>query len=216
MNRRVLLGVLAAVLLMAAWWFFLISPRNSRISEAQAQLEGAQQQEMTLRAQIVELQKIRDSEPGYRAAIAELEVLIPKLPVVDDFINQIYELSVSTGVKLLSLSPSPPVIVGGAELREISVATTIEGGFFEVLGFLFGLSDNERLVRVDGLSVASSQDELGATILTVSLDIRLFTLTDLLPAPVVPGAGNAGDGTSTTLPGSETTTAVPTTAPGGG
>jgi Tfp pilus assembly protein PilO len=208
MNRRVLLGVLAAVLLMAAWWFFLISPRNSRISEAQAQLEGAQQQEMTLRAQIVELQKIRDSEPGYRAAIAELEVLIPKLPVVDDFINQIYEL--------LSLSLSPPVAVGGAELREISVATTIEGGFFEVLGFLFGLSDNERLVRVDGLSVASSQDELGGTILTVSLDIRLFTLTDLLPAPVVPGAGNAGDGTSTTLPGSETTTAVPTTAPGGG
>jgi Tfp pilus assembly protein PilO len=211
MRRWTLLGILMAVLALAAWWFLLISPRNSRISEAQAQLEGAQQQEMTLRAQIVELQKIRDSQDKYLAAIGDLEVLIPKLPVLDDFINQIYELSVSTGVQLLSLSPSPPVPLEGSELREIGVATTIEGDFFEVLGFLFGLSDMERLVRVDGVSIASSQDELGGTILTVGLDMRLFTLTDLLPAPEVPG-----DTTSPTVPGTEATTTVPGTTSGGG
>ena len=41
----------------------------------------------------------------------------------------------------------------------------------------------QRLVRVDGLSLTSGIDEEGSTLLNVSLDLRLFTLADLIPTP---------------------------------
>ncbi len=216
MRRWALLGFLVAVLLLASWWFLLISPRNGRIDEAHRQLEAAQTQELTLKAQIVDLQKTKDSEAEYQAAIAELGVLIPELPVLEDFFDQIYELSLSSGVKLLSMSPAPPIGIANSELREISVPTTVEGGFFEILGFLFGLSDMDRLVRVDGVSVAANQNELGQTVLTVSLDLRLFTLTDLLPLPELPSEEMPAGGTSSTLPGGGVETTVSTSTTEGG
>jgi hypothetical protein len=57
----------------------------------------------------------------------------------------------------------------------------------------------ERLVRVDAIAVSSSESESGITILSVAIEMRLFTLADLLPPLddiVVPGSG---DTTTTTV-----------------
>jgi Tfp pilus assembly protein PilO len=213
MRRWRLVGLLLALLLAVGWWVFFISPRNARITEARDGLEVARQQEVTLRAQIAQLQEIRDAEVEYLAGIGKMEALIPERPLLDEFIEKIYELSSATGVELLNLAPAPPTVMIGSELRQITVAVTIDGQFFEVLGFLFGIMDMDRLVRVDSISAASSQDEAGATTLSVSLGLRLFTLSDLVPLST----------TSTTAPatgetpgsGAEASPPVETTVPAG-
>ena len=65
-------------------------------------------------------------------------------------------------------------------LNDVSLVVD-EGEFFELLGFLFGLSDMERLVRVDAIAISSTQDDEGGTILSASIEMRLFTLADLIP-----------------------------------
>lgn len=214
MRRWVILGVLVALLLAVAWWFFFISPRNARIAQAGDDLEAAQNQELALRAQVGQLMAIRDAEVEYLAGIGQLEQLIPERPLLDEFIEDVYALCGTTGVELLNLAPAMPVPVTGSSLRQITVAATVEGEFFEVLGFLFGVMDMDRLVRVDAIAVSSGQDETGATSLSVSLSMRLFTLADLVPIAAVPddGTGTPDDGTT----GGETppeaqTTIVPST-----
>ena len=214
MRRWVILGVLVALLLAVAWWFFFISPRNARIAAAGDDLAAAQDQELALRAQVSQLMAIRDAEVEYLAGIGQLERLIPERPLLDEFIEGVYALCGTTGVELLNLAPSLPVPVTGSSLRQIVVAATVEGEFFEVLGFLFGVMDMDRLVRVDAIAVSSGQDETGATSLSVSLSMRLFTLADLVPIAAVPddGTGTPDDGTT----GGETppeaqTTIVPST-----
>ena len=214
MRRWVILGVLVALLLAVAWWFFFISPRNARIAEAGDDLAAAQDQELALRAQVSQLMAIRDAEVEYLAGIGQLERLIPERPLLDEFIEGVYALCGTTGVELLNLAPALPVPVTGSSLRQITVSATVEGEFFEVLGFLFGVMDMDRLVRVDAIAVSSGQDETGATSLSVSLSLRLFTLADLVPIAAVPddGTGTPDDGTT----GGETppeaqTTIVPST-----
>jgi Tfp pilus assembly protein PilO len=211
----VILGLLMALLLAVAWWFFFISPRNARIAEAGDDLDAAQDQEMALRAQVVQLQGIRDSEVEYLAGIGQLETLIPDQPLLDEFIDEVYALCGSTGVELLNMAPALPVPAVDSLLRQFTVTVTIDGEFFEVLGFLFGVMDMDRLVRVDSVAVSSGQDEAGATSLSVSLSLRAFTLADLVPVeapPADPGTGTPDDGTT----GGETppeaqTTIVPST-----
>lgn len=153
--------------------------------------------ESRLRVQIQQLEEIRDAEVQYLAALGTLESLIPERPLLEDFIEQIYALANDTGVELQTLAPALPAATSdGSDLREIAVSVQIEGEFFEVLGFMFGLSDMERLVRIDSVAASSSEDEVSGTILSASLELRLFTLADLLP--VLDEATAGGDGDTTT------------------
>ncbi|MBM3694452.1 MAG: hypothetical protein FJW79_00735 [Actinobacteria bacterium] len=220
MRRWVMLALLMALVLGVAWWFFFISPRNSRIAQASGDLEEARHQEIALRGQIQALLDIQEGEVAYLAALGRLETLIPEEPNLDELIDDVYGLCDATGVGLLNVSPSVPVAMAGSELREVTVAVTVEGEFFEILGFLFGVVDLERLVRVDSISISSGQDDAGATVLSVSLDLRLFTLADLIPVPEVPDdAGEAGSTGDTMVPEAQTTivpsTVVTTTVPRG-
>ena len=182
MRRLGVLTLLGVLVVTALWWMFLISPRNASIGDLHDQLSAAVDTESRLRVQIVQLQEIRDREVEYQAALGKLNALIPDRPLLDEAIEQIYTLAGETGVDLQTLSPSVPAPAGeGSELREIDISAQVEGEFFELLGFLFGLSDMERLVRVDGISLSSTQDESGTTFLSASIDLRLFTTADLLP-----------------------------------
>jgi Tfp pilus assembly protein PilO len=203
MRRMGLLAVLAILLVTAAWWMFLISPRNGQITEHQDDLVVAQDTEQRLRVQIRQLQEILDREVEYLAAVGQLEALIPDRPLLDEFIEEIFALTNETGIDLQTLSPSLPAVTeDGGELREIVISAQIEGEFFEVLGFLFGLNEMDRLVRVDGIVMSSSETETGDTILAVGIEMRLFTLADLLPP--LDDIGIPGDAETTT-----TTTTVP-------
>jgi Tfp pilus assembly protein PilO len=181
MRRVGLLVALVVLLVMGVWWMFLISPKNGDIADLEKELVGAIDTEQRLRVQVSELEAIRQAEVQYLAALGRLDALIPERPLLEEFIEQIYELTTETGVELQTLAPSLPSSPDDTELREVAVSVQIEGQFFEILGFLFGLNDMERLVRVDAIAVSSSTEEGGGTILSASVEIKLFTLADLLP-----------------------------------
>ena len=207
MRRLSIFIVFAVLLATVGWWMFLIGPRNSRIASLEDDRFVAVDTEQRLRVQIRLLQDIRDREVEYIAAVGRLNALIPDRPRLEEFIEQVYALAGDTGVDLQSLSPSVPVAAtDGSDLRQIAVSAQIEGEFFEILGFLFGLSDMERLVRVDGVALSSSTTEDGSTVLSASIEMRLFTLADLLPIEV-PADGGTTDG------GETTDTTVPTSNP---
>lgn len=208
MRRVGLLVGLGILLLTAVWWMFLISPRNGKIDDIRQETNAALDTEQRLRVQVRQLQEIRDREVEYVAAVGRLDALIPDRPLLEEFIEQIYALAEETGVHLQTLAPSIPApTTEGSELREIAISTQVEGEFFEILGFLFGLNDMERLVRVDGIALASSNDEFGNTVLSVSLELRLFTLADLIPLEgVLPTTGDTT--TTTTVPEDTTTTSA--------
>lgn len=217
------MAALVALLVTAVWWVFFISPKNSEISDTEAQTQSTEDAELGLRAQLSQLQAIADSELTYRTALGELESAIPENPDMADFIEAINLLALESGVELSSISPAQPAPVDGAEFFAINLSMSLEGQYFEILGFLFGLSDMERLVRVDSISlnplsvteepeVVADEPTDGSTttsstttttlpqqegLLSASISSTLFTRTALL-APVAP--------VETTVPEGETTT----------
>jgi Tfp pilus assembly protein PilO len=154
-RRGIALAVLGAVLVAAVWWVFFISPRNSEISDLDGQITTAQDQEAILRAELKQLQDIAASELTFRSAIGQLEASIPEDPDIADFIESLNLLAAETGVDLLSVAQAEPVLIEGGTFYEIGISIAIDGQYFEVLGFMFGLSDLERLVVIDSVSLAS-------------------------------------------------------------
>ena len=183
-RTSLILGLLGVFLVTALWWFFVISPTNSKISDAEDQLVSAEDNQVLLQTQLMRLKKIQENELTYRSAIGALEAAIPPTPQMPALIDVLAQLAEDSGVQWQSGTYGNPVEVEGEDYFEIPVNLSVQGQFFEVLGYLYGIADLERIVRIDAVSLSPEQDEDGFTIENVSISAVTFTTGDVvLPAP---------------------------------
>ena len=211
---KLLASVLALLLITVIWWFVFFSPKRDAIDAAQAEKESAALREQTLRTRLAQLSEIKDNELSYLFAIGQMESSIPATPQADAFIEDITFLAETTGVELSAITLTPPVADPDTGGFEVPVSLSIDGEYFEVLGFLYGVEALDRLVRVDSIGLSPlptpavqveepSGDEEGTTevteprvranadLLAVDITMRIFTRS--------PAAGSSG-GNATTVP----------------
>jgi Tfp pilus assembly protein PilO len=167
---KILLAVLALLLITVVWWFVFFSPKRAAIDDAAAEMDTATLREQTLQTRLLQLREIKDNELSYLFAIGQMESSIPATPQADAFIEDITFLAETTGVELSTISLTPPVADPDTGGFEVPVSLAIEGEYFEVLGFLYGVEALDRLVRVDSIQLSPA------------------------PAPVVPEEEEAPEG----------------------
>ncbi|MCJ7726140.1 MAG: type 4a pilus biogenesis protein PilO, partial [Acidimicrobiia bacterium] len=163
MTRRLLaFGPLFFLLISVLWYFFLLSPRNAKISELDNQLQTAIAEGDALRIAAVALREVQENDVAFLAAIGKMEAGIPEEAELAVFIEEVTALAEATGVSLQSLSPSEPTASPDMPLYEITVTLAMEGESFELLGFLFGLDDLERIVVVQAVSITAGGGAVGS------------------------------------------------------
>ncbi len=211
--RRALLIALPLVLVgTGAWFFLMFSPANARIGQAEIDLETASQEETTLRAQLIKLKKIQDSELAYLDAVGQIEASVPPTPQLDVLITDLTALAEKNGLAWNSFAPGVPAEVEGQPYMSIPVTVAVEGQYFELLGYLFDINDLARLITIDSITISSTQDDDNFTVLSVSISGQAYTTSGITvksygPPPEAaipveeappPEEGAAGDGSSTT------------------
>ena len=198
MNRRALIfGAIGSVLLVLLWYFLLWSPRQEEIKVAQERTETAEQQAVTLEREIKRLQEAQRDEPLKQARWAELQAAAPDEPALGQFILDVNAAASASGIDFMTISQTPPTPSEMGGLSVIRLNFSIAGGYFQILDFMNRLTDMQRLVVID--SVSLSPGETGR--LSASLGTRMFTTAAGIDVP-----------TTTTAPAT-TTTAAPTPVP---
>jgi Tfp pilus assembly protein PilO len=195
-------GLLGAVLLGALWYFFLVRPINERKADAEQQLETAQNDELLLRTQLSRLRKIQENELEYKTAIGQIQTSIPPAPQMDQLIDDLSALADDNGIEWTSGSYSVPTLIEGTDVYEIRVSLQVSGQFFEVLGYLYGIAELDRLVRIDSLSLAVASDDAGFVVENVTIDAVAFTTSAVaipeidLSELLAPEEATGGEGTT--------------------
>jgi len=185
-------GFLGIVLLTALWYMFSLRPINERIADTQTQLQTESDTEVLLRTRLASLKKIQDNELNYISAIGAMDAQIPPTPQMPALIDDLDALADETGVDWLGSTIGNPTQNENQDYFEIPISIRIQGQFFEVLGYLYGIADLERLVRIDGIAIAPNNED-GFTMLDVTISAKAFTTSDLMTE-------EAGDTTTTTTP----------------
>lgn len=173
-RTKILLGALVLILITVLWFLLIFSPKRDAIAAAETEQDNALLRESSLQTRLSVLQEIKDNELSYLFAIGQMEASIPTTPQADAFIEDITFLAESTGIELSAITLTPPIadpLTGGFE---VPVTISIEGEYFEILGFLYGVEALDRLVRVDGVS------------------LNPMPIEDL-PEPVEPSEGEEGE-----------------------
>lgn len=182
MRRGLILGLVLLFIITAGWWFLFMSPKSDEISEFNDQRDAARLEQTTLESRRNELAALAAKEGDYLLGISEVQASIPATPDGAALIEDINNLAETTGIDLLSFSPSVPGASAIEGLVEIQMTMTFEAPYFKVLSFLFALEELERLVRVDQISVTSTVLEDGTNLLATSLTASAFSLSELVPA----------------------------------
>jgi Tfp pilus assembly protein PilO len=204
-RARMILTILASVLVLAAFFFLFIRPRQSELGKVRKEVEQEEARTVSLRSELRRLQALQENAPELEAELARFRELVPRNHEVPNFIFLVQEAADEAGVDFVNITPElPKTPPEGAPVAEVRATIGAGGGYFSIQDFLRRLYDLDRALRVDSVTMAGQEEaETGETTITLDMISRVFFEP--------PGGIATGAATGTTT---EATTET-TTAPGG-
>lgn len=180
MNRQsLLLSAVAAVLVLAVYWMFLLSPKRKALVEAEAEIAAAIDQQASLQNRINALRDVRAQAPSVEARLAATEALLPADAALPATLRQLQLAADESGMVLSALSPGTPaaVDVEGVPpgVSQMSLSLSMTGSYFQVIDFLRRIGDptiTPRAILFDSISLGPA----GYPTLSVSLSGRMFVV----------------------------------------
>jgi Pilus assembly protein, PilO len=196
----VLLGV--AVVLAAAGWFLLVSPKRTEASKLAATIETKQSQVSTGMHQASAV-----AQPAQTQSVGKA---LPDVPLMPDVVDQLNALATRSGVALDTITPQ--AAVPGTGFEAIPLTVVVDGRYFAVEKFLrlvreqvqldkSHLDANGRLFDVQGVQLQQTEP---APTVTATLSLRTFYYAAGVAPPTTE---TTTDGTATTTTATTTTTA---------
>ena len=160
-----MLAVLAVAGLFGARWAL------DRIDSTQVETTEVQTEIADLEVELERYLSLEELRLQLEAQLLAAQATLPPSPDLPGILDQIVVLAQSTGARLLSVLPSPPVPVSspGADpslQREVPLDIKLAGTEEAVVGFVGGLRRLERVIVVDSVSTTWPGNELRARYLT--------------------------------------------------
>ena len=188
-SRPVLIGVLVALVLALAFYFFLYKPASEEQARVEAETLTLQDQQLTLEAQIKDLRAIERNQVEINASKARLEEFIPNGPAQPSAIRQFQAAADAAGTDIASVTfgdPTVPDPATGATpadtgdpnttLVNIPVTMAVDGGYFQIVDFLRRLEvDVPRAVLLETVSIVE-EDRAKFPTLTATWTGQMFAV----------------------------------------
>ena len=207
-RARMILTAVASVLVLVAFFFLFIKPRQSELGKVRDEVEQEEARTVSLQSELRRLQALQENAPELEAELARFRELVPRNHEVPNFIFLVQEAADEAGVDFVNITPElPKAPPEGAPVAEVRATIGAGGGYFSIQDFLRRLYDLDRALRVDSVTMAGQEEQTtGETTITLDMISRVF----FEPPGGISGAA-AGTATDTAT-GATTET---TTTPGG-
>lgn len=177
LKQWVTLTALASLVVLAAGWFLLVSPKKSEAADLQAQAAGQVAANSVVQTQLQVLQAQAKELPKKQADLARISTEIPDNPSLPALIRALTSASSAAGVELVSVTPGPavadvpvaaavavadpanpaasaaPAVGAAGLLAAIPIDLNVVGGYFQIAQFMANLENLPRALMVTNLAL---------------------------------------------------------------
>jgi Tfp pilus assembly protein PilO len=225
LKQYVVFTVIGCLLVLAAGWFLLVSPKRSDASALRKDAATVVAANSQLETQLQVLKAQAKALPKQQAALAAVAAKIPDNPALPSLIRALTTAAGASGVELVSVTPSTPVaslatapVAGTAAagsagtLASIPLSLNVAGTYFNVEQFMDKLENLSRSLRVSTLGIAPGGNPVkigkagtvaddGKT-LVATITAQVFMAANRPPttAVTVPGQPVAGTAVGSVVP----------------
>ena len=191
MNRRapIVAGAIALVVAILAV-FFLVLPKMKDVNAAQDELESAQDQEITLEAQLRSLQDAQQEAPETEQQIAAIDAAVPPTADLPELFRLLQSAADRSAVDFFSFTPGTPVVNATSSYSTIASQITVSGGYFAIDEFLFLLETLQRAAKVTTLAITPSTGAGEATTTTTTSTLQLQMTVEFYTTDTSAGPGS--------------------------
>lgn len=208
-RSRLILAIVIGLVVCVAVYFLLVRSKQGELNDVNDQIAAAEVQTQALQAELQRLRDLQKRAPELQAELDRFRALVPSNHEIANFIVQVQDAADQSGVKFRDITPelpkSPPE---GAPLAEVRMTMGASGGYYALQDFIRRLSELDRAVRIDTLTMSGGETTTGGTEITLSMTARVF-----FELPGAAGvATDAPPNTPIPVPDS-TATPAPTTTP---
>lgn len=184
------LGIVVLLGLAAIYWLYWYAPRSEELALREDRLSQVESMNRRAEIRVGNLDELREEVRARRAALDELERLIPSSAEVTGLYDRIARISQGLGLEMVSVSPRPMVREEGQYFYRQRWSMVLEGGYHRVGRFLSDVASMGQLVRPTVTRVEPASEDAAGEVRT-QLQLETF----VLPAAASPVAGGAGGAT---------------------
>ena len=191
-RRAPIIAGAAAILVAVLAVILLVLPKMGEVSQTEEELQAAQDEEISLDAQLRALQEAQAAAPETEAEIARIEDEVPPTADLPALFRLLQGAADQAAVDFFSFTPGSPAPDATGAYSTISSSISVTGSYFAIDEYLFLLETLPRAAKVTTISVTpASTDAEGTTASTGTLSISLtveFYTTDASAGPgSIPG-----------------------------
>ena len=191
MNRRAPLIAGAIVVLVAILAvFLLVLPKMREVDRTQEQLQAAEEQEITLEAQLNSLQDAEEAAPQTEQEIATIDAAIPPVADLPELFRLLQSAADRSAVDFFSFTPGTPVVDPTSSYSTIASQISVSGGYFAIDEFLFLLETLQRAAKVTTLAITPSGAGGEATTTTTTSTLQLQMTVEFYTTDTSAGPGS--------------------------
>jgi Tfp pilus assembly protein PilO len=201
-RARLTLAIVVTLVVCAAFYMLFVRSRQSELADVRDKVEAAEDENVSLQAQLDELQALKENAPKAEARLNEIRELIPQDDQVANFIFQVQDAANRAGVDFVTVAPEQPkapIEDPSASVAQVRVTVGAKGDYFALQDLIRRLYDLDRAVRVDNLAMDAEEDEAsGVTTVTLTAAARIFFENQGGPPAAAPGSTTSAPTTQAT------------------
>jgi type IV pilus assembly protein PilO len=146
-REQSLVGIgVAAVLVLALYWYFLYKPKAAEMAVTQAHVDSLDKKNQQAKADIAQgsLQKLRAQSAEYEQSLRVMRQLVPRSNEVPALLEDISTAARRVGLDLATVEPMP--VLPGEQFDTYRYKLAVIGGFHPVGQFLSNVGSLNRII----------------------------------------------------------------------
>jgi len=146
-REQSLVGIgVAAVLVLALYWYFLYKPKAAEMGVTQAHVDSLDKKNQQAKADIAQgsLQKLKAQSAEYEQSLRVMRQLVPRSNEVPALLEDISTAARRVGLDLATVEPMP--VLPGEQFDTYRYKLAVIGGFHPVGQFLSNVGSLNRII----------------------------------------------------------------------
>jgi type IV pilus assembly protein PilO len=144
---------IAAIMLLAAYWYFLYKPKAAELAVTQAHVDSLEKKNQQAKADIAtgSLQKLRAQSAEYEQSLKVMRQLVPRSNEVPALLEDISTAARRGGLDLATVEPMP--VLPGEQFDTYRYKLAVTGGYHPVGQFLSNVGSLNRIIAPVSMAI---------------------------------------------------------------
>lgn len=173
---RILLFAFAAVLTVAAGWYFLITPEDERLQQVRTEETKLRESYTKKVTQAVNLDALKKQLEQVQQYVTQLEKQLPSKSEMDALLSDINQAGLGRSLQFELFKPGNRVVRN--YYAELPIAIRVTGNYHDMGLFAADIAHLPRIVTLNNLSIAPIRGKGGLDVLRLEGTAKTFRYLD--------------------------------------